>query len=174
MDGLWSGTIIYEWSEEANNYGLVNYSASATGTTTVTPTPLQDYSNLSNQWKTLSPSGVKKDDYSPSVPTPVCPSSTAGGWPIDPSVGPPTIAGLEISTVKRVTTLPPTGTETTATGTNTSGSGTAASDSADAAGKSSGSSTDNDSSRGGTTAGGLTTTTKIVIGVVVPLVVILR
>ena len=25
MDGTWSGAIVYEWIEETNNYGLINY-----------------------------------------------------------------------------------------------------------------------------------------------------
>jgi len=105
MDGTWSGAIIYEWIEETNNYGLVSYgpynpSATASAvqggyTRGGTPTPVSpDFSNLKAVWSTVSPQGVALSDYTAaaSTITPVaCPSSTAGGWAVDPSSPLPTL-----------------------------------------------------------------------------------
>jgi hypothetical protein len=74
MADTWSGSIIYEWIEEANNYGIVKYGdkvdpaspgAPADGfPRSGTPIPVQpDFSNLGAVWKTLTPSGVKASAY---------------------------------------------------------------------------------------------------------------
>ena len=104
MDSTWSGAIIYEWIEEENDYGLISYgpSVAATATDAVggftrsgTPTPISpDYSNLKNQWATLTPTGVKLSDYSASVAAisaPACPGSTSGGWLVNGNVALPTL-----------------------------------------------------------------------------------
>ena len=104
MDGTWSGAIIYEWIEESNNYGLVNYGpkvdATASGAVdgysrTGTPTPVSpDYSNLKGQWATLTPTGVKLSAYSASATSltpPPCPSSTPGGWLVAGNPAVPTL-----------------------------------------------------------------------------------
>ena len=104
MDGTWSGAIIYEWIEEANDYGLISYGPSAAATATDaeggftrsgTPTPiLPDYSNLKAQWATLTPSGVMLSDYSASassLATPACPASTSDGWLVDGNPALPTV-----------------------------------------------------------------------------------
>ncbi|KAL9121643.1 MAG: hypothetical protein Q9187_001801 [Circinaria calcarea] len=104
MDGTWSGAIVYEWIQEANDYGLISYgpSAAATATDAVgdytrsgTPTPISpDYSNLKSQWATLSPTGVKLSDYSPSASKqspPACPVSTPDGWLVNGNVALPTV-----------------------------------------------------------------------------------
>jgi hypothetical protein len=105
MNNLWSGAIIYEWIEEANNYGLISYGPNVSATVVAsdivggysimgTPTPVApDFSNLQKQWATLTPTGVASSDYNTaSITPPACPSSTAGGWLVDgdvklPSVG---------------------------------------------------------------------------------------
>jgi len=105
MNDLWSGAIIYEWIEETNSYGLISYGSTVAATVvasgvqagisrTGTPTPVSpDFTNLQNQWATLTPTGVASSAYNPSTLTPpACPSSTAGGWLVDgdvklPSVG---------------------------------------------------------------------------------------
>jgi len=103
MTDRWSGAIIYEWIEEANQYGLISYgpplAATATGSNVVggftrsgTPSPVQpDFSNLQGQWKTLSPTGTPSSAYSPNITPPPCPASTADGWLVDPSETLPTI-----------------------------------------------------------------------------------
>ena len=109
MDNTWSGAIIYEWIQESNNYGLVNYGPSANPSTVAasatnvqdgytrsgTPTPVSpDYSNLKSQWATLTPAGVKLSAYSASATSlsPVaCPSSTSGGWEVNGNAALPTL-----------------------------------------------------------------------------------
>ncbi|KAL9016914.1 MAG: hypothetical protein Q9185_005736 [Variospora sp. 1 TL-2023] len=93
MADTWSGTMVYEWIQETNDYGLISYGPMVdpkvstealdgyprSGTpTTVSP----DYGNLKSQWATLSPSGVKLSAYSASasISPPACPTSTEGGW----------------------------------------------------------------------------------------------
>lgn len=110
MDGTWSGAIVYEWIQEANNYGLISYGPSvATGdpdaatasdvqggyTRQGTPTPISpDFANLKSRWATLTPSGVALSDYTASASSltpPPCPSSTPSGWTVDPSSSLPTL-----------------------------------------------------------------------------------
>lgn len=101
MSGTWSGAIIYEWIQETNDYGLISYGPSvpaAAATNTLvedgftrqgTPTPvLPDFDNLKSQWATLHPTGVALSDYrkvASSITAMECPSSTSGGWAVDPS-----------------------------------------------------------------------------------------
>lgn len=104
MDQAWSGAIVYEWIQEANDYGLISY-APKTNTDNPTaldgyvrsgtPTPISpDYPNLKSQWATLSPTGVALSAYSASASslTPIaCPSSTVNGWIVDPTVSLPSL-----------------------------------------------------------------------------------
>ncbi|OTA57196.1 glycoside hydrolase family 72 protein [Hypoxylon sp. EC38] len=100
----WSGAIVYEWIEEANNYGLISYGPkvdpTATGENIVggftvagTPTPVSpDFDNLSKHWATLTLTGVKRSDYdTTSVSTRACPTSTPSGWLVDGNVAVPTL-----------------------------------------------------------------------------------
>jgi hypothetical protein len=109
MNGIWSGAIIYEWIEEANNYGLISYGPEVSATVVAsnivagisrqgTPTPvIPDYTNLQSQWATLTPTGIASSAYTPSLTPPACPSSTAGGWLVDGDVKLPSI-GQTLST----------------------------------------------------------------------------
>ncbi|KAJ0124979.1 beta (1-3) glucanosyltransferase [Diaporthe amygdali] len=87
----WSGSIIYEWIEETNDYGLISYGApadpTATGSNIVagytrqgTPTPVSpDFSNLKAQWATLNPTGIMSSDMdTKSLSTRSCPASSTG------------------------------------------------------------------------------------------------
>lgn len=58
-----------------------------------------DFSNLAQQWATLTPTGVKSAVYASTFTTtpPACPTSTAGGWTIDPSAPLPTIGAAGVS-----------------------------------------------------------------------------
>lgn len=104
MADTWSGSIVYEWIQEANDYGLISYGPqvdpAATALTLLdgysrvgTPTPVSpDFDNLSSQWATLSPSGVKANAYTPDVTPPPCPAYTRGFWEVSgnaplPSIG---------------------------------------------------------------------------------------
>ncbi|KAK0651216.1 Glucanosyltransferase-domain-containing protein [Cercophora newfieldiana] len=100
----WSGSIIYEWIEEANHYGLISYgppvAPTATGASVKggfvragTPTPvLPDFDNLSKKWASITPTGVASSDYNPShVSTRACPASTPSGWLVNGNVALPTL-----------------------------------------------------------------------------------
>jgi len=64
------------------------------------PTPVQpDFSNLAAQWSTLTPTGVKSAAYTPSASAPACPTSTAGGWTVDPSSPLPTLGAVGVTPV---------------------------------------------------------------------------
>lgn len=88
----WSGAIVYEWIEEENHYGLINYGPPADKTIVNsdveggftrrgTPTPISpDFNNLKTKWASIKPTGVKKADYKPNPSTRDCPASTQGGW----------------------------------------------------------------------------------------------
>ena len=65
-----------------------------------TPSPVQpDFSNLQAQWATLSPSGATLSAYKATVHTtaPPCPSSTGGGWTVDPSAPIPTVGQIAVT-----------------------------------------------------------------------------
>lgn len=103
MDGTWSGAIIYEWIEEANDYGIISYGPTAAATDTATnvvggytragsPTPISpDFPNLSSQWATLTPTGVSSGAYSPSNSAPSCPAYTSGQWEVSGNAALPTL-----------------------------------------------------------------------------------
>ncbi len=89
MVNTWSGSIIYEWVQEANDYGLVTYPNG--GIYDGAPIPIQpDLSNLAGQWKTLSPAGVAAASYTPSNSPPACPMPTLG-WEVNGDVPLPTL-----------------------------------------------------------------------------------
>ncbi|KAG5933077.1 hypothetical protein E4U53_001104 [Claviceps sorghi] len=89
----WSGSIIYEWIQEQNNYGLISYGPKVDVsmqqenvvdgfTRKGTPTPISpDFKNLKTKWANIHPTGVMKKDYdAKKVSTRPCPTSTADGW----------------------------------------------------------------------------------------------
>ncbi|KAI5245998.1 glycoside hydrolase family 72 protein [Aureobasidium subglaciale] len=127
MAPYWSGSMIYEWLEEANNYGLINYGPQTDPTATNavggftrsgTPTPISpDFYNLSNQWKTLTPSSVSEAAYSPTNSAPECPAYTSGVWEVSGNVALPTVG----QAYEAQTTTPATSTSG-ATGTGATGS----------------------------------------------------
>ena len=96
MVNTWSGSIIYEWIQEQNDYGLISYGGSIEDPVRQgTPQPVApDFTNLQAAWS-IQPSGVQLSDYTKTatkLSTPACPASTANGWPINgnpaiPAVG---------------------------------------------------------------------------------------
>ncbi|KAI0466371.1 Glucanosyltransferase-domain-containing protein [Xylaria cf. heliscus] len=131
MSKYWSGSIIYEWIEETNHYGLISYGPKVDPTVTGknifdgftragTPTPvLPDFDNLSKQWATLTPSSVAKTNYDPtSVSTRACPTSTPDGWLVNGNVAIPTLgASLGTGTYTTATSAPNTAAVETSTST---------------------------------------------------------
>ncbi|KAK3320918.1 Glucanosyltransferase-domain-containing protein [Cercophora scortea] len=127
----WSGSIIYEWIEEANHYGLVSYgpavSATVTGSNIVggytvagTPTAISpDFDNLKSQWAKVTPTGVASSNYNPDkVSTRACPTSTASGWLVQGNVRLPELGETFSGTYTSAPTAStPTGTAASATST---------------------------------------------------------
>ncbi|KAF9428002.1 1,3-beta-glucanosyltransferase gas1 [Podila epigama] len=82
MTNTWSGGIVYEWSQEDNNYGLVKINPD--NTVRILP----DYTNLKKSLTALHPQGVKMDDFNEQRAPSTCPPITST-W--EPSVTlPPT------------------------------------------------------------------------------------
>ncbi|EFW20630.1 1,3-beta-glucanosyltransferase gel3 [Coccidioides posadasii str. Silveira] len=103
MVGTWSGAVVYEWIQEANDDGLITYGKASqqddekdpSDTVVVDgyfrqgkPKPIiPDFPNSKSRWATLTPTGVNLSDYSrkaSSVIAPPRPDSTSG-WNVDPS-----------------------------------------------------------------------------------------
>lgn len=121
MADVWSGSIIYEWIEEQNNYGLISYGPKVDPSspnappdgfprsgmfgkepkkkyhkhlliTPGKPTPVEpDFPNLSAVWKTLNPTGIKASDYRPTQTSIACPAFTKGAWEVVPTSVLPTL-----------------------------------------------------------------------------------
>lgn len=137
MSDTWSGSIIYEWIEETNDYGLISYGPSVDAATATassiedgftrkgTPTPVSpDFNNLKSQWATLHPTGVALSAYRKSASSLTaikCPASTSGGWAVDPSSPLPTLG----QTFKKGSDSTATGKNSEATNVNSSGSASA-------------------------------------------------
>lgn len=99
MSGTWSGAIIYEWVNEGNDYGVVDYKDTVYGGP---PIPMEpEFATLQNIWKTVTPKEVKQSDYNPQKPTPVCPPSVEGAWKVDGDAPLPTLG----ATVKNVVAM---------------------------------------------------------------------
>jgi 1,3-beta-glucanosyltransferase GAS1 len=73
MSDVFSGGIAYEWIQDDNMYGLVT-SASAGAS----PTALPDYSVLSSQWASVTPSSVALSNYVGTTQSVSCPARTSG------------------------------------------------------------------------------------------------
>lgn len=102
MTPYWSGAIVYEWIYEANEYGLINYGPKVDPASPNAPqdgyprsgTPIPvfpDFPNLSNKWKTLSPTGVKESEYNPTLTPPPCPAFTSSVWEVNAASTLPTL-----------------------------------------------------------------------------------
>jgi hypothetical protein len=132
MAPYWSGSIVYEWIEEENNYGLIKYGekvdpagpdAPPDGfTRSGTPTPISpDFDNLSKQWATLTPKAVKEQDYSPTLTPPPCPAFTTSFWEVNGAVALPSIGQTFDSALKSSITAGTAASTAAATATATKG-----------------------------------------------------
>ena len=64
-----------------------------------TPTPiLPDFPNLKSRWAAVTLSGVALSTYSEIVTPRPCPSSSAGGWEVDPTAPLPTLGQVAAQT----------------------------------------------------------------------------
>lgn len=98
MIDTWSGAIIYEWVQEANDYGLVNYPNGIPYSGA--PIEIQpDFENLANQWSSINPTGIAEAAYTPSFSPPACPTAS-GGWLVNGNVPLPTLgSGIVLAQV---------------------------------------------------------------------------
>lgn len=87
MDAVLSGTIVYEWTQEANDYGIIEYPDTTfqdgLNVSVGSPVPLQpEFGNLKSQWAAASPTIVSLTGYTPTNSAPQCPATTSGTWDI--------------------------------------------------------------------------------------------
>ncbi|KAA8623640.1 13-beta-glucanosyltransferase [Pyrenophora tritici-repentis] len=146
MADVWSGSIVYEWIEEMNNYGIISYGPKVDAASPSAPpdgfprsgkpSPVEpDFGNLSKVWATLSPTGVKASDYSPTQTPVACPAYTSGAWEVNPSSPLPTLGqkhDFNESPTSGSFSATPTSGSGTQGGAKESGSGTGAKTSAPA------------------------------------------
>ncbi|KAF2267726.1 hypothetical protein CC78DRAFT_565914 [Lojkania enalia] len=86
MNDRFSGSLVYEWAN-AEGYKFVTYNnLQATGE----PTRLRDFDELSTQWATLKPTGIRQSDYSPTLTKRKCPDPTESLWDL------PDVAALPV------------------------------------------------------------------------------
>ena len=114
---IFSGAIVYEWLNEASEFGLVEYpNVNGSGF----PSTLDDYNALKTVYEEASPVGTSRASYTPSNSPPACPTSQSE-WSINGDVSLPTIVGLDLNTVTARTTYTTSG-PTASNGTTSSGS----------------------------------------------------
>jgi 1,3-beta-glucanosyltransferase GAS1 len=87
MTGVWSGGIVYEYFQEANDYGLVTQVGSSVSA-------LADYTALSSQLNNIDPTLVQENDYKPSNTAPSCPTTALSTWMAAVSLPPTPNEGL--------------------------------------------------------------------------------
>ncbi|BFZ57736.1 hypothetical protein PYCC9005_004789 [Savitreella phatthalungensis] len=69
MTGVWSGYVVYEWAQEANDYGMVDMDSA------MMPHPRPDYYVVSSRFLAASPSGTPLAQYTPSNTVQACATS---------------------------------------------------------------------------------------------------
>jgi len=89
MSPILSGAIVYEWTQEANDYGIIQYPDTTiqdgVSVPIGSPLPMQpEFDNLKSRWATITASGIAMAEYTPSLTAMACPAVTVG-WSIDPS-----------------------------------------------------------------------------------------
>ena len=97
MTSVLSGAIVYEWTQEVNNYGIIQYPYTTIQNNVVVPVgvpiPMQpEFNNLQSVWAVCSPQGTPLAQYTPVTTTFACPTET-GVWTIDAEAVLPTSPG---------------------------------------------------------------------------------
>ena len=108
MTPILSGAIVYEWTQAANDYGIIQYPDTAIQdgihVPVGSPVPMQpEFNNLMSQWAAVSPSSTSAADYTPTTGVFACPAVTPGVWTIRDSQLPPTPETLTPPPVSSVT-----------------------------------------------------------------------
>ncbi|EIE83558.1 hypothetical protein G6F46_005845 [Rhizopus delemar] len=70
MTNVWSGGIVYEWTQENNRYGLVKINSQGKAE------ELQDYRNLQAQLAKVKPQGIRMDTYNAQRSASACPANS--------------------------------------------------------------------------------------------------
>ncbi|KAJ9055926.1 40S ribosomal protein S27 [Entomophthora muscae] len=73
MQDVFSGGLVYEYSQETNNYGLVEIKGSKA-------TPLEDYETVKTQFAGVDPKGVSMSSYTSRNKKRQCPKVEEGKW----------------------------------------------------------------------------------------------
>lgn len=81
MTPVWSGGIVYEWFQEANDYGLVSVDGASAS-------PLPDYTALSIQLAAVTPSVINSASYTPTNTAPQPCPTIGDDWDASPSLPP--------------------------------------------------------------------------------------
>lgn len=103
FQAIFSGVVVYEWTLEANGYGIVSYSNDVN---TGFPSTLDDYNALATVFSSVNPSGTAMSAYKPSNSAAACPTSdSSAGWLVDGNAALPTISGLQLNTITALTTI---------------------------------------------------------------------
>lgn len=68
FQALFSGSVVYEWANETNGYGIVQYADA--DRPTGFPTTLDDYNALSTVFASANPTGTPRPSYTPSNSAP--------------------------------------------------------------------------------------------------------
>ncbi|PVU84997.1 hypothetical protein BB559_007264 [Furculomyces boomerangus] len=82
MENISSGGLVYEFSQEDNNYGLVKVSYGSSDVQ-----KLSDYTTLKGVLSSVSPSGVKMSSYNPSNKVSECPA-ISDNWKVSTALPP--------------------------------------------------------------------------------------
>lgn len=88
MSPVLSGTFVYEWIQEANDYGIIEYPSTTLqdglNVSVGSPVPMQpEFGNLQSQWAAATTAvSVSLNAYTPTNTAMECPATTAGIWDI--------------------------------------------------------------------------------------------
>lgn len=85
MTHVWSGGVVYEWTQENNEYGLVKIANAQAQ-------PLTDYHNLQKVLKAAAPKGITMDEYQQHSDPPPCPAPSEN-WKAATSLPPTPSSG---------------------------------------------------------------------------------
>ncbi|PVV00288.1 hypothetical protein BB560_005336, partial [Smittium megazygosporum] len=84
LQDIFSGALMYQYSQESNNYGIVEVTYSSPDVK-----KLADYDSFKSAVKAANPQGTTLSNYKPNLSISTCPS-VGDNWQVDPKKLPPT------------------------------------------------------------------------------------